>query len=219
MATPTDQPSFGQSPQDHPAAQGASGPTEPGRTTAAFAERHEALWLSLTALHKDIVALGAKKSDTSVSDPVRIAAEALLSDCAPFTRKRNERLPVAAPDLAGLAVQLGQALAGLEAWESRHTGWDARFDCRIWNLQSGYLPIMRLKPPAAALTFQRTDYADLRRKLATRIGQKERGIYRDGFAAGLAARAGTPVEPVAPQPAGGDASGAAQTYPRIRRVD
>ncbi len=203
MATPTDQPPFGEkSPQGHPAAQGASGPAEPGRTTTVLAERHEALWLGLTALHKDIVALGARKPDASVSNPVRIAAEALLSDCAPFTRKRNERLPVAAPDLAGLAVQLGQALAGLEAWESRHTTWDERFKCRIWQVGGGYLPIMRLKPPAAALTFQRTDYADLRNKLAVRVEQRWRGAYREGFEAGRAARnGGSEVKPEQSPPA------------------
>lgn len=185
------QPSFGQTPQDHPAAQGAPSP-DSGTTTPALAERHEALWLSLAALHKDTLALGAKKPDASVSEPVRIAAEALLADCAAFIRRRNERLPVAAPDLAGLAVQLGQALAGLEAWESRHTDWDQRFNCRIWNLHSGYLPIMRLKPPAAALRFQRTDEADLREKLTLRVQQRWRGVYQKGFEAGRAARNGAP---------------------------
>ncbi|MFO3796924.1 MAG: hypothetical protein ACK8QZ_06515, partial [Anaerolineales bacterium] len=103
-------------------------------TTQAMAERHEALWISLSALHKDIIALGAKKPQAPVSEAVRISAESLLSDCAPFIRRRGERLPVAAPDLAGLAVQLGQALAALEAWESLHTVMDARFNCRMWNL-------------------------------------------------------------------------------------
>ena len=210
MATPTDQPPFGpKGPQGQPAAQAAPR-TNPGSTTQALAERHEALWLSLTAFHKDIVALGAKKPEASVSEPVRISAEGLLSDCAPFTRKRNERLPVAARDLAGLAVQLGQALAGLDAWESLHTTWDERFKCRIWNLHSGYLPIMRLKPPAAALKHERTDYADLRNKLVLRMEQRERGMYQKGFEAGRAARAGAP----APQ-----TDSAEQTYPRLRRLD
>ncbi|MGV8831555.1 MAG: hypothetical protein ACOH2N_06225 [Devosia sp.] len=52
--------------------------------TAALAERHEALWLSLCALHKDITALGVKKPNAPTTQAVRIAAEALLSDCAPF---------------------------------------------------------------------------------------------------------------------------------------
>ena len=192
MDTHTTQPPFGQkSPQGQPALQAAPA-TRPGHTSHAQAERHEALWLSLTALHKDIVALGAKKPGAPVSEPVRIVAEGLLCDCVPFTRKRSERLPVAAADLAGLAVQLGQALAGLDAWESLHTSWDERFKCRIWTLNSGYLPIMRLKPPAAALKFERPDYADMRRKLDRHLEGRQRAAYQKGFEAGRAARDGAP---------------------------
>ena len=192
MATPTDQPPFGPGPQGQLAAQAAPSP-KPGRTTQALAERHEALWLSLTALHKDIIALGAKKPDAPTSESVRIATEGLLSDCAPFTRKRNERLPVAARDLAGLAVQLGQALAALEAWEGLHTSWDERFKCRIWQVGGAYLPIMRLKPPAMALKQEKVDYADMRKKLVQRLEGRERAAYQKGFEAGRAARAGAPA--------------------------
>jgi|GEM_PF-779899 hypothetical protein len=212
MHNHTTKPPFGEkSPQGQPAAQAAPGP-EPGYTTTALAERHEALWLNLSALHKDIVALGAKKPNAPTADAVRIVAEGLLSDCAPFIRQRRERLPVAALDLAGLAVQLGQALAALEDWESRHTSWDERFNCRIWRLHRGYRPIMRLKPPAAALTFQRTDFDDLRGKLAVRIERRERGAYEQGFEAGRAARAGAPADPTTV------VSDPAQTYPRLRSL-
>ena len=214
MTTQTSHPSFGeQSPQDQPAAQAAPNPTlREGTTTKVQAERHEALWLSLAALHKDTVALGAKKPNAPVSDAMRISAEGLLSDCAAFTRRRGERLPVAAPDLAGLAAQLGQALAALEGWESRHTGWDTRFNCRIWTLHSGYLPIMRLKPPAAALKFQRDDMDALRVKLAERFaGLRLRDFY-NGFSAGR--RAERESQPLAEVEAEWQ-----QTYPRLRLFD
>lgn len=201
-------------------------------TTATLAERHEALWLGLSALHKDLVALGAKKPTAPVSEPVRIAAEGLLSECASFIRKRKERLPVAAADLTGLAVQLGQALAGLEDWESRHTTWDEKFNCRIWNLHTGYRPIMRLKPPAAALKFERDDMDYIRGQLVVRMKQRERRAYHEGFEAGRAARAGAPADSLSSrvvagqtpigqgQPAGagplGAVSGGPQTYPRLR---
>ena len=210
MRAHTTKPPFGEpSPQGQPAPQAERVP-KAGTTTIAVAERHEALWLNLSALHKDIVALGAKRPNAPVSEAVRIAAEGLLSDGAPFIRQRRERLPVAAPDLAGLAVQLGQALAALEDWESRHTGWDERFNCRIWTLHSGYRPIMRLKPPAAALTFHRTAHEDVRGKLVVRMQQRERGVYEQGFRAGLAARSAAPAAaPAEP----------AQTYPRLRSLD
>jgi hypothetical protein len=192
-------------------------------TTQAMAERHEALWLAVSALHKDSIALGAKRPLTPVSDPVRISAEGLLSDCAPFIRQRGARLPVAAPDLAGLALQLGQALAGLDTWESRHSVWDTQYNCRMWSLGAETVPVLRLKPPAAALARPRIDMADMRQKLATRIDQRQRAIYQKGFAAGLAARSGPPVDPASPRPEepgrgpdNGHQGQDEQTYPRMR---
>ena len=185
-------------------------PDNPLRATHALAEHHEALWLSLTALHKDIVALGAKKPGAAVSEAVRIAAEGLLSDILPFTRQRGDRFPVAAADLGGLAVQLGQALAGLERWESLNTTWDERYKCRIWHVDGPYLPIMRLKPPAAALKHQRDDMSLIRAKLVLRLDQRTRGAYQEGFEAGRAARIGAPE----PEP-----EAAPQTYPRLSTLD
>ena len=211
MPPHTTQPSFGQAPQDQPAAQAVRVPL-PGYATKAQAERHEALWLSLAALHKDTVALGAKKPSADVSDALRISAEGLLSDCAEFTRKRGERLPVAAADLAGLAAQLGQALAALESWESRHTTWDERFNCRIWHLDGGYLPIMRLKPPAAALRFKRDDPNEIRARLAERFGQLRLRDFYNGFRAGRQTeRENRPLEAVEAE--------WKQTYPRLRLFD
>ena len=190
------------------------------KITHPLAERHEALWLAVTALHKDVLALGAKKPTAPVSEIVRIQAESLLSDCAPFIRQRRERLPVAAGDLAGLAVQLGQALAGLDAFESQHTIWDDRFACRLWQVAGANLPVKRLKPPSAAMAMPRRDMADLRHKLAQRIDGRQRAAYEEGFAAGRAARQGMPdpadqhadFAPPAPEMA-------AQTYPRLRSLD
>ncbi|MBJ3785934.1 hypothetical protein [Devosia sediminis] len=214
MPTHTNPASFGQMPQDQPAPQAAPAPPLREGTTKIQAERHETLWLSLAALHKDTIALGAKKPNAPVSEALRISAEGLLSDCAAFTRRRNERLPVAAPDLAGLAAQLGQALAALEGWEAHHTTWDTRFNCRIWNLHTGYLPIMRLHPPAAALKFQRDDPDAIRHKLVRMMESRQRQAYEEGFAAGRAAREGVPVPETGPAP-----ETAAAIYPRLRRLD
>lgn len=196
---------------------GAGQPSEPvapkpgtwPRATHALAERHEALWLRLSALHKDIVALGTKQPGAPTSEPVRIVAEGLLSDALPFTRQRKG-FPVAATDLAGLAVQLGQALAALDRWESLNTTWDERYKCRVWRLDGEDLPVMRLNPPAAALKQDRADIDDLRHKLARRIDQRRQGDYERGFAAGRAARAGAPEPEPQPEPAP-----APQIYPRL----
>ena len=179
-------------------------------TTHALAERHEALWLSLTTLHKDIAALAGKKPDAFVSEPVRIAAESLLGDCVPFLPQPKMRLPVAAPDLAGLAVQLGQVLAGLDAWELRHTFWDAGKACRCWRVGGEALPIMRLRPqlPPPPTTH---NGVSIREALAKRIDQRRAGDFEAGFAAGRAARQGRPVAEIEVE--------ARKTYPHIRRLE
>lgn len=182
-------------------------PTADRTVTHALAERHEALWLSLAALQKDVAALAAKKPHSLVSEPVRIVAEGLLSDCAPFVRHKKEKLPMAAPDLAGLAVQLGQALAGLDAFESRHTRWDARWNCRVWSVAGDPLPVRRLRPavapPPPPATFKGESMRD---KLAKLIDRRHQQAYENGFRAGRAARLGAPEA---------TALGDGQTYPPL----
>ena len=43
-----------------------------------LAERHEALWLRLSTLHKDICAIAAKKPEATVGETERATAEAVL---------------------------------------------------------------------------------------------------------------------------------------------
>ena len=164
----------------------------PPHTTKTLAETHEALWLRLAGMHKDTLALGAKKPEAHVSEPLRIVAEGLLCDCSPFIRQKGQRLPVAAPDLGGLAVQLGQALAALELWQGLHTQMDTRFKCMMWRVGDTDLPVLRLNPPARAL-LPDTETPALRIKLARLTRERNGGIYRAGFEAGMAQRKGQPI--------------------------
>lgn len=171
----------------------------PPVVTHALAERHEALWLRLTALHKDLGGLAAKKPAAPVGEALRITAESLLSDCRPFAAGRGQRLPVAAPDNAGLLVQLGQALALLDGFEARHSFWSAGKSCRCWRVNQGDLPVLRLRPnlpPPATDARGR----NLRALLAKQLDQRWNGVYENGFAAGRAARQGPPA-PDEPDPA------------------
>ena len=102
MPPHTTQPPFAPGAQTQPEGQAEPAPPA-GKTTHAMAERHEALWLALAALHKDVIALGAKKPGATVPEGLRVTVEGLLSDCAPFARRRGERLPVA----AGVAARQG----------------------------------------------------------------------------------------------------------------
>ena len=206
MPTQTTQPSFGQTPQDQPAPQAAPVP-KAGHTTRTVAERHEALFLALAALHKDVLALGSKRPGAPVPEGLRIASEGLLSDSTPFASGRRNRLPAAAPDMAGLAVQLGQAQALLEAWEAQRSYVDSRWNCRMWRLDRGQLPIMRLKPPLAAIPVP-VDMSGLREKLARRIQGKRNTDFERGFRAGRAARQGKPLAEIEEE--------YKETYPRLR---
>jgi hypothetical protein len=169
--------------------------TDPHPTTRTLAERHEALWLELTALRAQVAAIAARRPSANVAETVRIAAESRLAEAAPFARQRGEKLPVAAPDYAGLAVQLGQALARLEAYELMHSAWDQRLGCRIWIFAAGHAPVRRLRPVLAEFhSGPDPEAEELKLKLERRI----RAITRD--------EPEERAEPAAETPA---------TYPRV----
>lgn len=174
-----------------------------------LASRHEALFLRLTALHKDVSTLATRKGPRETPEPVRIVAEGLISECAPF-RKTRDRLPVAAPDLAGLCVQLGQVLAQLADYERRHTFWDGTLDCWCWRLDEGTMPVKRLKPQIKAPPPQSLDPSPIREKLERMIIANRNSAYERGFEAGRVARIGPPVPQGFPEP---DAS--AKDNPRL----
>lgn len=184
----------------------------PPITTHILAEQHERLWLTLTALHSDLASLASRRAGLAVGETVRVTAESLLSDCAPFAD--GHRLPVAAADVAGLLVQLGQALAWLDAYEARHAFWNPGQKARCWRVAKGDLVVMRLRPEIAPPP---TDYKgqDLRSKLSEQFQRRWSGAYEDGFAAGRAARQGKPELSAET----GAAPDVAHSYPRLRRLD
>jgi hypothetical protein len=156
------------------------------------ASQHEALFLRLTALHKDVGTLATRKGPRDTPDGVRIVAEGLLCECAPF-RKTRDRLPVAAPDLAGLCVQLGQVLAQLADYERRYTFWDEALDCWCWRLEEGITPVKRLKPQIKAPPPQSRGPSPMREKLERMIIANRNSAYERGFEAGRVARMGPPL--------------------------
>lgn len=185
------------------------------KTTLSLAERHEALWLRLASLHKDITAIAAKKPEADVGDAERAVAEGLISDCRPFLLARQGRLPVAAAKFSGLAVQLGQVLAQLDDYENRHAEWNGRQNCRCWRVEGEPRPIARLRQSVAIVPPTTANGEDLRAKLIRRQDNRDRQIFENGFRKGLLARQGPP-------PAEDDAAllpPATETYPRIRSSD
>lgn len=146
--------------------------------TVARAEQHEALHMRLTALLRHAEGVGARQATAAVPDETRRLAEGLLFDAAAFTHGRG--LPAAAPSYGALAVQVGQALALLEAFELRYTHWDAGRKCVVWRIAGAErpLPVKRLRPqPVGIAEPKRTnkELDALRAKIAERI----EALYRD----------------------------------------
>ena len=160
--------------------------------THPLAERHEALWLRVHTLHKDICTLAAKKPEAPVGNTERAVAEGLISDCRPFLSKRKDTLPVAAQNFAGLAVQLGQVLAQLEDFENRHAYWHGKQACRCWRVGGDPLPIGRLRQNVAIVPLTTHNGEDMRAKLAQRMENRDRRLFENGFQKGLSARQGPP---------------------------
>jgi hypothetical protein len=156
----------------------------PGRklpkVTHALAARHEALWLRLVALHRQVAAVAGRRPQAPVGRHTANVAEGLLRDALPFLA-RGDVLPMAAPDHGGLATQLGEALAELDAWEAANSAWRADLNALVWTVPGARpLPVQRLRPrlSAAATPHADPDYAqylakvaDLRQKVARRIEQ------------------------------------------------
>lgn len=157
----------------------------PKTITINRAEAHEALYLRLEALSRLAAGVATRKPGEPVPDEVRARAEDLLYDCRAFAgrgvRTRSERrrgVVPAAPTYGGLAAQLGEALAALEAFEHRHTQWDARLKCVAWRTEGTPLPVKRLNPqPMLPPPESRPSQAleRLRRQIADRIDQLNQG--------------------------------------------
>lgn len=173
-------------------------------TTHVLAARHEAVYLRLSALRRDIGAIAAKRPTAPVSEAVRVVAAGLIRDCAGFGRQRGEKLPEVATDLAGLAVQLGQAQARLDVFENQHAFWDTRLKARAWRVRPDPIPVMRLQPEITHAGPRNWKGEDLRAKLIKlhQAENREQALsdYERGFAAGRAARIGPPPpdEPAGP---------------------
>lgn len=177
------------------------------RVTKALAERHEALFVHLEALLKSVALVAAKRPQAEIGEALRIEAEALLFDCVPFlARPSRKKFPVAAPDHAGLLVQLGQAMAGLVAYEQRWAGWDQQKACFCWMTAKASLPVRRLRPQLAMSGHPAEDPESerIRAALARRIKNHAQGEYERGYGKGLitgrAEAAG--IAGTAPKPAG-----------------
>ncbi len=176
------------------------------RLSLNLALTHEALYPRLESLCRQVEAIASRKPDSDVPPETRTAAEALLFDALRFRRPSTKALapnpssracrgtnhtprvlPPAPETYAALATALGQALASLDAFETKHSAWSASHNGFVWQLPRNELrPVERLRPkstrPAAAAGDDRRA-AKRRADLLRRIEAK----YDDAFEAGLKA--------------------------------
>ncbi|MET3899443.1 hypothetical protein ABIB57_003398 [Devosia sp. UYZn731] len=118
--------------------------------TPQAAARHEALYLRLATMLRQTEAGANKRADAPVDDITRRLAEDLLFETRRFSGGSGA-IPASAPDMVGLATQLGQALAALDAYEACHSVWDPALGAFVWSVNGPVaLPIARLRPKANA---------------------------------------------------------------------
>ena len=159
--------------------------------THRLAARHEALYPRIGTLLRQIEAVALRKPAAPVPRATQTIAEALLFDAQAFGVTRKV-LVAAAADMAGLATQLGQALAGLDAFEAAHSGWDVELKCYVWHFANGdNAPIARrrqqpVKAPRPA--DKRQTSRTLRHRIAYMIDAKYSEGYRIGYADALNSR-------------------------------
>jgi hypothetical protein len=152
--------------------------------TRQKAQAHEALYPRVEKLTRQIEAIAARRPSAPVPPAARAIADALLFDAQAFATAARA-LPALAPDVAGLATQLGQALAALDAFEAAHAGWQADLNCFAWRLASGAtLPVQRLRPHVVETGRNRQlqrEGARMRRELIRRIDAKFYDGYDQGY--------------------------------------
>jgi hypothetical protein len=165
--------------------------------TPERATLHEALFLKLGRLLQQAEAIAARRPSAPLPAETRAAAETLLYETERFLvpRQRNRVLPPAADTFGGLATQLGQAVARLDAFEASHSAWNPQLKCIAWHApMTGALPVRRLRPEVVAVFNPEADKkrsAEIRRMIAGRMRER----YADGYVKGVKdAQNGTPMD-------------------------
>lgn len=162
---------------------------------------HERLYPRLAALLKQVERVAARRPGAEVTEETGRLARELCREAAKLLGRDGRGIglpkPVAgAPlDHGGLAIHLGQALAGLEQFEALHSLYVHQHHAVCWQLPGGaFVPVSRLKPrvppkgvTGASLAEQKGLARD-KPRIVQRIIKRENFIYLEGYADGKAGR-------------------------------
>jgi len=170
--------------------------------TKTLIATHERLYPRLASLLKQVERVAGREPRMEVPaetarlsrDLVREAARLLGPDGRGLSVPQGASAGGSAPalDHARLAIALGQAVAGLEAFEAAHSGWSNDARCAVWRIDGPPQPVLRLLRPgsdANPVPSRNPESARLREKVYRLI----MGRYAAGYDAGYRdATAGTP---------------------------
>jgi hypothetical protein len=141
--------------------------------TRTMAMRHEALFVRLDALCKQVSAQAQRRPRSAVPEALRKTAEDLMFEARPFVPHVRGALPVAQPEFLGLSAQLDLVRAGLEIYEIERSKWNLGGKCFCWNAPGPWLPVKRHRP-AAAEAQERANMEDLSKRLLQKIRELQR---------------------------------------------
>ena len=172
--------------------------------TPTLIATHERLYPRLAALLKQVER--ARATTPVPEETVRLSRE-LCREAAKLLGREGRGIGVPGASKGGpldhgaLAIQLGQAVAGLEAFEAAHSGRDFSGNA-VWQLPGGEtVPVARLRTArpgfATATPKPSTQWrdprevtdAEMRSTVLKRILQRENAVYLEGYRDG---RAGKP---------------------------
>lgn len=173
----------------------------PTTLTPALIAAHERLYPRLAALLKQVERVASQRAATPVPEETAKLARELCREAGKLLGREGRGIVVpkgpstaSSPlDHAGLAVVLGQAVAGLEAFETAHSGRDFSGNA-VWQLPGGETPpVARLRAagPGWATSapkpstpwrdpFEITE-AEMKSGVLKRILQRENAVYLEGY--------------------------------------
>jgi len=167
--------------------------------TAETALAHERLFPRVVALLKQVERAASRHPDQPVSAATRDAAQSIFAQARTILGREGARnAGSATADLSALSLGLGQLLAGLEAFEAKHSALDPKLGRVAWRVAGAPLPVSRLAPAAPPKTPPRPRdngvEPGFRSKLYRRICERENLRYLQGWRDGKAGR--PPIPPI-----------------------
>lgn len=136
---------------------------------------HERLYPRLAALLKQVERVAARRPGAEVTEETGRLARELCREAAKLLGRDGRGIglpkPVAgAPlDHGGLAIHLGQALAGLEQFEATHSGHSKQLGYAIWQVDGPPMPVTRLLPRGGKAIEPRDPKTNFFRREVTRL--------------------------------------------------